>query len=77
MNARRSRSRCPTPSKASYADEELARTALETIQSSVDPGLGGFYAHMPDRPYQCTCGRWHLTSGYNGGIPGYYTRRAR
>lgn len=77
MNARRSRALCPTPSKTAYADEELATHALETIRGSVDPELAGQYTRMPDRPYQCTCGRWHLTSGYSGGIPGYYTRRAR
>lgn len=75
MNARRSRAVCPTPSKQAYADETLATDALTTMRSSVDLNL---VSHaVPDRPYQCTCGRWHLTSGYNGGIPGYYTRRAR
>lgn len=60
MNARHARSVCPTPSKQSYADEQIATAALHEVRSRVDLNLVAI--RLPVRAYHCSCRRWHLTS---------------
>lgn len=47
---------CPQPKKAAYKTEAEANKALIRVwQKAPDE-------KVPLRPYECECGRWHLTS---------------
>lgn len=53
---------CPTPHKRGYDRKSRALRAADTLRKRFDT-----------RPYECVCGRWHLTT--NGGHNDH--RRAR
>lgn len=57
MTKKRSRSKCPMPSKRRYRDEIDAMIHLSAILRYGEPR-----AKMPVRAYACECGGWHLTS---------------
>jgi hypothetical protein len=57
--SKRHRRPCPTATKTPFADRAAADLALAYIRSEV---AGPLKEKAPVRSYQCSCGKWHLTS---------------
>ena len=60
MSKRFRRHPCPNPLKTAFPDKAAADTTLATIREAY--GRAPVANSVPVRSYQCTCGRWHLTS---------------
>lgn len=58
--SKRHRRVCPSATKTAFPDRIAAEVALINIRAAYDRNPVGPGA--PVRSYQCSCGKWHLTS---------------
>lgn len=58
--SKRHRRICPNATKTAFPDRAAAEVALVNIREAY--GRNPVANSVPVRSYQCTCGRWHLTS---------------